>query len=101
MKRNTYIGNPSRWCQFGEINFADQAQNAIRCPGEHTFCDINGNSLKLSDVTKGWSMLVKIKAKNVHWNGYEYLSASDDQEGIFCYTEHKVLSINFPTNNTH
>ena len=50
-----------------------------KSPGEHTICDINGNSLKLSDVKTG--MLVKIRAKNVHWPGYDYLYTADGIRG--------------------
>ena len=49
--------------------------------GEHTICDINGNSLKLGDVKSG--MLVKIRAKNVHWRGYEYLYTADGLYGKY------------------
>ena len=42
--------------------------------GKHAFCDVNGKSLKLSDITNGMS--VKIRAKNVRYHGYEYLFTS-------------------------
>ena len=44
--------------------------------GEHTICDMDGNSLKLSDVKDG--MLVKIRAKNVHWAERVYLYTSEN-----------------------
>ena len=44
--------------------------------GEHTICDMDGNSLKLSDVKDG--MLVKIRAKNFHWRGYDFLYTSEN-----------------------
>ena len=51
-------------------------------PGEHRFCDINGNSLKLSDVKSG--MLVKIRSnKNVKYPGYEYLYTADGVWGMY------------------
>ena len=51
-------------------------------PGEHTFCDINGNPLKLSDVKSG--MLVKIRAKNQpKYPGYEYLYTADGVWGMY------------------
>ena len=51
--------------------------------GPHALCDINGNSLELSDVEDG--MTVKIRAKNV-WHdyvGYEYLYTADGRYGKY------------------
>ena len=51
--------------------------------GPHALCDINGNSLELSDVKDG--MIVKIRAKNV-WHdyvGYEYLYTADGRYGKY------------------
>ena len=51
--------------------------------GPHALCDINGNSLELSDVKDG--MTVKIRAKNV-WHdyvGYEYLYTADGRYGKY------------------
>ena len=55
--------------------------------GKHTLCDVDGNSLKLSDVKDGMS--VKIRAKHVWKNyiGYEYLYTAYGQWG-------KYLAIN-------
>ena len=82
MGTNRYIGNPLRKCHFGGvINCADRAQITTTSPGEHTICDIKGNGLKLSDIKNG--MLVKIRAKNVHWPGYAYLYTADGLFGKF------------------
>ena len=74
VKTNWYMGNPYG---FNVGPPGDRANIIVphKSPGEHTICDINGNSLKLSDVKTG--MLVKIRAKNVHWPGYEYLYTAD------------------------
>ena len=80
MKTNTHIGNPVKYCSdiLPSINCADRGI-LMEAPGEHTISDINGNSLKLSDVKTG--MLVKIRAKNVHWPGYDYLYTADGIRG--------------------
>ena len=82
---NRYIGNPEKYCwdlgnkhpcwDRGVLIFREESY-----PGEHTICDINGNSLKLSDVQSG--MFVKIRAKNVHWPGYDYLYTADGIWGM-------------------
>ena len=80
MKTNTHIGNPVKYCSdiLPSINCGDRGI-LMYYPGEHTICDINGNSLKLNDVKTG--MLVKIRAKNVHWPGYDYLYTADGKYG--------------------
>jgi len=80
LKTNWYMGDPDQWFRYGDRG------NLIaphKSPGEHTICDINGNSLKLSDVKTG--MLVKIRAKNVHWPGYDYLYTADGIRGNIWY----------------
>ena len=60
-----------------------QGQTIIDKEGPHALCDINGNSLELSDVEDG--MTVKIRAKNV-WHdyvGYEYLYTADGRYGKY------------------
>lgn len=64
-----FIGNPvvmgsPRWDRSVVDKF----------PGEHMICDMNGNGLKLSDLKDGMS--VKIRAKNIYFPGYEYLSCA-------------------------
>jgi len=84
LKTNRYMGNPVVNC--GPVTPCTDRGNLInshKSPGEHTICDINGNSLKLSDVKTG--MLVKIRAKNVHWPGYEYLYTADGIWGYIWY----------------
>ena len=66
MKTNRHhIGNPqvSKGWDRGYFVDTECTINNSRdmSPGEHTICDINGNSLKLNDVKTG--MLVKIRAK--------------------------------------
>ena len=70
---------------FGEYCWdAATTQQASYDPkGPHALCDIDGNSLKLSDVKDG--MTVKIRAKNV-WHdyvGYEYLYTADGRYGKY------------------
>ena len=84
MKTNRHhIGNPqvSKGWDRGYFVDTECTINNSRdmSPGEHTICDINGNSLKLRDVTS--DMFVKIRAKNVHWGGYEYLYTADGLRG--------------------
>ena len=77
METSRYIGNPKKTRNtFGELWDGGNLVNGKSSAGEHTICDIDGNSLKLSDVQNG--MLVKIRAKNVHWQGYEYLYTSEN-----------------------
>ena len=84
MKTNRHhIGNPQVSKGWDRGILADKECTKAqldRCTGEHTICDINGNSLKLRDVKSG--MFVKIRAKNVHWPGYEYLYTADGIYGM-------------------
>ena len=78
MKTNRLIGIPqvSKSWDRGYLVARDCAANQqTMTTGEHTICDINGNSLKLRDVKSG--MFVKIRAKKVHWSGYDYLYTSE------------------------
>ena len=50
-------------------------------PGAHRFCDGNGNPLKLNEVKSG--MRVKLKARNVHFEGWEYLYSSEGRWGKY------------------
>ena len=77
METNRYIGNPKKtdYTIFDKWDGGNLVRGKSSA-GEHTICDIDGNSLKLSDVKNG--MLVKIRAKNVHWEGYEYLFTSEN-----------------------
>ena len=72
------MGNPIEVCTMSGFDVGDRANivDPKYLAGEHTICDINGNSLKLSDVKDG--MLVKIRAKNVHWAGRVYLYTSEN-----------------------
>ena len=75
METGRYIGNPKRTTDgFGVEWDGGNLVKGESSAGEHTICDIDGNSLKLRDVKNG--TLVKIRAKNVHWDGYEYLYSS-------------------------
>ena len=68
---------------FGEYCWdAATTQQASYDPkGPHALCDIDGNSLKLSDITDG--MYVKIRAKNVRYHGYEYLYTAKGIYGMY------------------
>ena len=79
MKTKRYIGNPKITTRG--LGLESDGGNLCpaydrRCAGEHEITDIEGNSLKLSDVKDG--MLVKIRAKNVHWRGYDFLYTSEN-----------------------
>jgi len=88
LKRNRYISDPEKSCH-GLINCADAArlhdpENALfNETGPHAFCDVDGNSLKLSDIEDG--MHVKIRAKNVNYPGHEYLYTADGLYGYIWY----------------
>ena len=88
MKRNEYITNPLRvcfgifkeYCWDGALTQTwDLSRDTI---GPHAICDVDGNSLELSDVKDGMS--VKIRAKHLSiglpiaghrkiYVGYDYL----------------------------
>ena len=86
MKKNEYIGDPYKVCFWFSIlwpvcwdgaNFAGEFWPI----GKHALCDVNGNSLKLSDIKNG--MYVKIRAKNVNYPGYEFLYTADGRYGKY------------------
>jgi len=85
VKTNWYMGNPVEVLTISGFDVGDRANIIVphKSPGEHTICDINGNSLKLSDVKTG--MMVKIRAKHVHWPGYDYLYTADGVWGNIWY----------------
>ena len=71
VKREMYIGKPEIWnfppkWDCGNIN----EQSA----GKHMITDKDGNPLKLSEVKDG--MKVKIVAKDIHFEGWQYLYTS-------------------------
>ena len=91
VKRNNYIGNPRVSCHrlgiFIPVNCWDRAnlhysndQNS-KGIGPHALCDVDGNSLKLSDIKDGMS--VKIRAKHVTYPGYEYLFTAEGIYGMY------------------
>ena len=49
-------------------------------PGIHAICDINGNSLNWNDVKS--DMTVKIKAKDVMFEGYQYMYRTPNGKGF-------------------
>ena len=89
MKNNVHIATPRRVC-FPLISTCwDAALTQYRIEGigtvfqigPHALCDVDGNSLELSDVKDG--MLVKIRTKRV-WHayvGYDYLYTADGRYG--------------------
>jgi len=86
VKRNKYIGDPLKACfplLFTCWDGANLKIGSRHTIGKHALCDIDGNSLKLSDIKRG--MYVKIRAKNVHWIGYEYLYTADGEYGYTYY----------------
>ena len=74
MKRKLPIADPRIGCWGPWGTNCWDAANLYVPSGKHAFCDVNGKSLKLSDITNGMS--VKIRAKNVRYHGYEYLFTS-------------------------
>ena len=87
MKRKRYISEPEVTCNLVGTDCWDRArlhnsENALsKESGQHAFCDVDGNSLKLSDITDG--MHVKIRAKNVEFPGYEYLYTAEGLRGKY------------------
>ena len=83
VKSNRLIGNPqvSKGWDRGYLISRDCIWYKDLTTGEHTICDINGNSLKLRDVKSG--MFVKIRAKKPHWGGYSYLYTADGLAGMY------------------
>jgi len=78
LKRKRYIGNPKITTRG--LGLESDGGNLCpaydrRCAGEHEITDIEGNSLKLSDVKDG--MFVKIRARNVHLDDCDYLYTSE------------------------
>ena len=85
MKRQRYISKPDVFCNLVGTDCWDRArlhdcENA-KVTGQHAFCDVDGNSLKLRDITDG--MHVKIRAMNVEWPGYEYLYTAEGLRGKY------------------
>ena len=50
-------------------------------PGQHMFCDGNGNPLKLSEVKSG--MRIKLRARNVHFKGWDMLYSTEGRWGKY------------------
>ena len=82
LARNMHIRNPFKYCS-GLIFTCWDAANLIdwRGIGQHAFCDVDGNSLKLSDMKTG--MYIKIRTKTVNFHGYEYLYTADGSYGMY------------------
>ena len=91
METNRYIGNPKMTTNLGVLADGGNLVKGESSAGEHTICDIDGNSLKLRDVKNG--TLVKIRAKNVHWDGFEYLYTSRDNPDRGKYFELQNIKI--------
>ena len=83
MKRNEYITNPLRVC-FGIFkeycwDSALLQYYSYHPKGLHALCDVDGNSLKLSDVEDGMSVKIRTKHLSIGWPrrnsyiGYDYL----------------------------
>jgi len=89
LKRNRYISDPEESCHIGgcwdRARLHDPENALFNETGPHAFCDVDGNSLKLSDVIDG--MHVKIRAKNVNFPGHEYLYTADGVWGFGYYDE--------------
>ena len=77
LETSRYIGNPKKTHPgFGMEGDGGTLVFGKSSAGEHAICDIFGNSLKLGDVKDG--MKVKIRAKNVHWDDYDFLFTSEN-----------------------
>ena len=85
LKRKRYISKPAVYCNLIDCYDRARLHNSeyalSKETGQHAFCDVDGNSLKLSDIDDG--MYVKIRAKNVRWHGYEYLYTADGTWGEY------------------
>ena len=77
METNRYIGNPKKTTDFfGSAIDGGNLVSEKSSAGEHIIYDMEGNSLKLSDVKDG--MFVKIRARKEHWPNYDYLYTSQN-----------------------
>jgi len=85
LETGRYIGNPKRTTDgFGVEWDGGNLVFGKSSAGEHTFTDLEGIPLKLSDVKDGMS--VKIRARTVHWIDYEYLFTSENTPAWgYCY----------------
>jgi len=85
LETNRYIGNPKKTTDFfGSAIDGGNLVSEKSSAGEHTICDMEGNSLKLSDVKDG--MFVKIRARKKHWLNYDYLYTSQNNPTWgYCY----------------
>ena len=83
LNRNEHITNPKRAC-FGVFkeycwDAATTQQYSYDPKGPHALCDVDGNSLKLSDVEDGMSVKIRAKHLSIGWPrrnsyiGYDYL----------------------------
>ena len=75
------MSNPKHWLSVGHIGW--DAANLFNDMGigKHAFCDVDGNSLKLSIMKTG--MHIKIRAKKVTYPGYDYLYTADGSYGTY------------------
>ena len=75
-----FIGDPVKW-RFGGafgINGKEWDRGIMDKYGEsghHMICDVKGNGLRWSDINDG--MRVKLRTRNPHFEGYEYLYTSE------------------------
>ena len=83
LKRNMHISNPKKWCwnPFDKVCWDGANLIARMGIGQHAFCDVDGNSLRLSDIKTG--MYIKIRTRSVTYHGYEYLYTSDGIYGMY------------------
>ena len=80
LARNKYMSNPKHWLNLWYSADAANLFNDMGI-GKHAFCDVDGNSLKLSNMKTG--MHIKIRAKKVTYAGYEYLYTADGSYGMY------------------
>ena len=84
VKRKMYIGKPEVW-NFPYVGW-DSGNINEQYAGKHMFTDLDGNPLKLSEVKDGRK--VKIVAKDVYFEGWQYLYSSRGIYGKYsrvCY----------------
>ena len=62
-----YWDSGNIYCEAG----CENSQINIHRPGPHMITDVNGNDLKWDEIRN--DTIVKIRAMNTNWEGYNYL----------------------------
>ena len=82
-----YIGNPVVSYRAWPPGNWDSLK-LDKTAGHYMICDTHGNGMKWNDVEDG--MIIKIRAKLPHWEGYEYLKSDSPGKYSKYDPNHKV-----------